>query len=172
MSPFPLHLLLWVVFLAVPLLLTTPLDAQWRTPDPGGVDLQVPDTGPIHENVRLPATPLVVGRVEPAYARMVGMGLVGGALGAGVGLLLAYGSGDIGIGVMGASLGAAAGIPIGVHLGNGARGNLLAAELISVALSAAVFFSVGTDGGAVPILIAAPALEIATAVLIEATTSR
>lgn len=113
-------------------------------------------------------------RPRPRYAGMVAGGLLAGAAGAGVAYLLVHGtSRDIGTDVATAAGGGAVGIPLGVHLGNGGRGDpaltfaaALGAGLGSIVLAAAEV------GPAEPLLLGAPAAALAAGVFVQARTTR
>lgn len=147
---------------------TRPASAQWRSQ--ARIDsarVAAPGSSPI---VLYPAVALQE-KSPPRYGWMTTGGLIGGALGAVAGALTARSSGDIGTGVRNTSLGAAIGIPVGVHLGNRSRGDLLTAAAVSIGIGAAAFYAADpSDGDAVPILLAAPAIELVASILIEKAT--
>lgn len=154
-----------------------PLAAQWRPSafTRAAEPVWVAPIGPAApvSHSRLLAVYAPAERARPAYGWMAVGGLLGGALGAGLGWAATHSSDDMGVAVLGGSLGAAAGIPLGVHLANGSRGNLLLAEGASLGVGAAVFFYEASRGGdAVPILVVAPAAELLVSVLIETATGR
>lgn len=163
MSRLPVVALCGCAFLAAA---SAPAAAQWRPQAWAGPGVAV-RSGPAaqpqppamrHENAR------------PAYGRMIRGGLVGGAAGAGLGLLSRGSSGDIGSAVSNASLGAALGIPVGVHVGNRTRGSLLLSGLASLGIGGLALSSAGTGGNAVPLLVAASVAELGVSVYVERVT--
>ncbi|MEW5930095.1 MAG: hypothetical protein AB1941_21780 [Gemmatimonadota bacterium] len=144
-----------------------PAAAQWRSPSWADLAGTAPSAPPGQ------ARTLAFRSREqrPEYGRMIRGGLVGGAVGAGVGLLAPGARGDIGGAVRNATLGAAAGIPVGVHLANRSRGSLLLSGAVSLGIGAAVFQSAGSGGEAVPLLIAAPVVELVASTLVERATT-
>ena len=148
-------------------LFSLPAAAQWRSPSWEDLAGTAPSVPPA-----LAAMPVFrLQEQRPEYGRMIRGGLVGGAVGAGVGLLAPGARGEIGGAVRNATLGAAAGIPVGVHLANRSRGSLLLSWAVSLGIGAAVFHSAGSGGEAVPLLIAAPVVELVASALVERATT-
>ena len=143
--------------------------AQWRTPavdSPATAATDFVETTP-----SLPAFPVQDEQPE-SVANMIGGGVLAGALGAVAGrAMAAQGDATVGDLFLGASVGAGIGIPIGVHLTNRRRGQLMLAELASVAWTAALFTAAAKDNSVI-LLAAAPAGALAISVTIETRTTR
>jgi hypothetical protein len=137
--------------------------AQWRTPSR---ETPVAWKIPVHTAPSLLEIPSQDRQTE-SIANMIGGGVLAGVLGAVVGRAVAADdNASIGDRFFGASLGAGIGIPIGVHLTNGRRGQLMLAELASVAWTLALFSAAANDNS-VPLLAAAPIGALAISVAIE-----
>jgi len=149
---------------------TRPAIAQWRSQP----RIESASVAARYDPPKILYPPIVLQEKSgPSYGWMITGGVVGGALGAVAGALTATGMGDIATGVRNTTLGAAAGIPVGVHLGNGARGSVATAAAVSIGIAAATLYA--TDYGnrdVGVILLSAPALELVASILIETATSR
>ncbi len=129
--------------------------------------------------VAAPVTPTAVSDSlhEPDAGRMLAGGLIGGVLGAGVGAAVGALAGTGRIcgddrcsliyGVYGFGAGEALGVPLGVHLAGGRRG-LYPVEFFASALAGGAVAVAFVRAGATPVaVVAAPAVQLLTAGLLE-----
>lgn len=121
-----------------------------------------------------PASQAGAGRSRPDYLGMVGGGLLAGALSASAAFLVVHGSTrDTGADVAAAMAGGAVGIPVGVHVGNGGRGD----PLLTVAASFAaglgtLFLGAAEVEPAELFVLGTPVAALATAVFVQGGTTR
>ncbi len=165
----PMRATLFPVLICLAVGLPATAAAQWRAP---ALESRV-SRNPVQvaSIPSLPRYPVQSEQTE-SLVNLVGGGVLAGVIGAVAGrAVAAENNASIGDRFFGASLGAGIGIPVGVHLANGRRGQLVLAELASVAWTVALF-SAAAEDNSVLLLAAAPAGALAASVTIERRTRK
>jgi hypothetical protein len=145
-----------------------PAQAQWRHLPSWEIRAAQPLT-PV--SILQEPLPDQAGDGAASLGQLVAGGAVAGALGMLLGAALT--PSEAGFDYRVASLSASLSVPVGVHLANRARGNLLLAEMASAGIGAAVVFGrLAGPGNRSVLLLGTPAAGLAAAVMIERLTGR